>query len=149
MVSEVKNERNFSELLGSCYRPSHKMTSSNSNSTSRRTSLFRPCIDIHSGLVKQIVGSSLKDSASEELLTNFVATHPPSYYSNLYKNANLTGAHVIKLGGGEKNDEAAKQALKEWKNGLQVGGGMNEENAKSWLDHGADKVSIHGQLLLN
>jgi len=113
------------------------MTSSSSN----RTSLFRPCIDIHSGLVKQIVGSSLKDTATEELLTNFVATHPPSYYSNLYKQAGLTGAHVIKLGGGELNDEAAKTALNEWKDGLQVGGGMNADNARQWLENGASKVS--------
>jgi phosphoribosylformimino-5-aminoimidazole carboxamide ribotide isomerase len=56
----------------------------------------------------------------------------------LYKDNSLAGAHVIMLGPG--NDVAAKEALREWPNGLQVGGGINDKNAKEWLDAGAEKV---------
>ena len=76
-----------------------------------RFTLFRPCIDLHEGKVKQIVGGTL-DSASDALKTNFVATHPPKYYAELYKDHKLEGGHVIMLGKG--NTEAAREALAAW-----------------------------------
>ncbi|CAG8818013.1 5210_t:CDS:2, partial [Gigaspora margarita] len=105
-------------------------------------SQFRPCIDLHNGQVKQIVGGSLNEDNPHELLTNFV--EKPSYYAELYKRHNLTGAHVIKLGPG--NDEAAREALRAWPGGLQIGGGITLDNAREWIDAGADKVIITSYL---
>lgn len=99
--------------------------------------LFRPCIDLHDGVVKQIVGGTLTDEGAK---TNFVAQHAPSYYAQLYKKDNLTGGHVIKLGPG--NDDAARDALAAWRGGLQIGGGITVENAAEWLDAGAAKVIV-------
>lgn len=101
---------------------------------------FRPCIDLHSGSVKQIVGGTLSTTSSTSLKTNFVSTHPASYYANLYRENNLEGAHVIMLGPG--NEEAAREALKAWPGGLQVGGGIGEANAREWVDAGASKVCV-------
>lgn len=101
--------------------------------------LFRPCIDLHNGKVKQIVGSSLSDRG-EGLATNFESSLGASYYADLYKNDNLIGGHVIKLGPG--NDIAAKEALETWPGGLQIGGGINSDNAKSYLDMGASHVIV-------
>jgi phosphoribosylformimino-5-aminoimidazole carboxamide ribotide isomerase len=100
---------------------------------------FRPCIDLHAGQVKQIVGGTL-DSSSAALQTNHVSQHPSEYFARLYRDNELEGAHVIMLGGG--NDVAAKQALQAWPGGLQVGGGINDKNAKEWIDAGAEKVYI-------
>jgi len=97
---------------------------------------FRPCIDLHNGQVKQIVGSSLQD----ELVTNFVAERPASWFAELYKADGLDGGHVIQLGAG--NTEAAGEALAAWPEGLQIGGGVNETNAKSWIDQGASAVIV-------
>ncbi|CAI2191100.1 5880_t:CDS:2, partial [Funneliformis geosporum] len=99
---------------------------------------FRPCIDLHNGQVKQIVGGSLNESSPSELKTNFVSSEKPSYYANLYKLHNLTGAHVIKLGPG--NEEAAKECLTTWPGGLQIGGGITLDNAEAWLNAGAEKI---------
>ncbi|TQS31547.1 hypothetical protein Golomagni_08164 [Golovinomyces magnicellulatus] len=100
---------------------------------------FRPCIDLHAGAVKQIVGGTLSDTDST-LRTNFVATHSPSHFASLYREHNLTGGHVIKLG--PRNDEAAASALAAWPQGLHVGGGITGENAQEWLDKGAEKVIV-------
>lgn len=102
-------------------------------------SLFRPCIDLHDGKVKQIVGSTLSGDGSAPA-TNFVSEHDSAWYAELYRGDNLTGGHVIKLGGG--NDEAAKQALAAWPGGLQVGGGINLDNARDWLDAGAAQLIV-------
>ncbi|KNC83452.1 1-(5-phosphoribosyl)-5-[(5-phosphoribosylamino)methylideneamino] imidazole-4-carboxamide isomerase [Sphaeroforma arctica JP610] len=102
-------------------------------------SLFRPCIDLHGGQVKQIVGGTLTTN-DNTLATNFVASEGPAYYASLYKADALTGAHVIMLGPG--NEDAAREALKAWPNGLQVGGGINAQNAQKWLDAGAEKLII-------
>jgi phosphoribosylformimino-5-aminoimidazole carboxamide ribotide isomerase len=99
---------------------------------------FRPCIDLHAGQVKQIVGGTL-DSATSELKTNYVSKHSAGYYAELYRDNGLEGAHVIMLGPG--NEEAAREALAAWPNHLQVGGGINAQNAALWIERGASKVS--------
>ncbi len=101
---------------------------------------FRPCIDIHSGTVKQIVGGSLNDGEPEDLKTNFASTRPSSYYASLYRKDGLRGGHVIKLGPG--NDAAAREALAAYPGGLQIGGGLDDRNAGTWLDAGAEKVIV-------
>ena len=118
---------------------------------------FRPCIDLHQGQVKQIVGSTLKDSSAsgessantrtaseqqqhQQLSTNFSTTKPASDYATLYQNDALTGGHVIMLGPG--NVEAATLALQAYPGGLQVGGGINETNCQEWIDKGASHVII-------
>lgn len=99
---------------------------------------FRPCIDLHAGQVKQIVGGTL-DSSTSELKTNYVSAHSAGYYAELYRDSSLEGAHVIMLGPG--NDEAARGALAAWPGHLQVGGGVSDENAALWIANGASKVS--------
>jgi phosphoribosylformimino-5-aminoimidazole carboxamide ribotide isomerase len=101
-------------------------------------SLFRPCIDLHDGKVKQIVGGTL--DANEKPETNFVSEKSPAYYAELYKQDNLTGGHIIRLGSG--NDEAARCALEAWKDNLQLGGGINSKNAAEWLEAGASQVIV-------
>lgn len=109
---------------------------------------FRPCIDLHNGTVKQIVGGSLRDG--HEPQTNFTAHHSPAWFAKTYATDQLTGGHIIKLGPG--NDTAAREALAAWPGGLQIGGGINAENAASWLQAGADKVIVtswlftHGEI---
>lgn len=100
---------------------------------------FRPCIDLHNGRVKQIVGGSLSKDG-QGLETNFESDLPAGYYANIYREDNLQGGHVIKLGGG--NDAAARQALAAYPGGLQVGGGINLENASEWLRAGASHVIV-------
>lgn len=109
---------------------------------------FRGCIDIHSGQVKQIVGGTL-DSKSLDLETNFVSTRPSSYYSSLYLSHGVEGCHVIKLGGGDLNDQVALELLQAWRGHLQIGGGINDTNAKYWIDQGASHVIITSWLFPN
>ncbi|KAI0322446.1 Phosphoribosylformimino-5-aminoimidazole carboxamide ribotide isomerase [Amylostereum chailletii] len=109
-----------------------------------RRSCFRPCIDLHDGQVKQIVGGTLSEHDPTLLKTNFVASDSPGDFAKLYRKHDLQGGHLIKLGPG--NDEAAKEALSAWPGGLQVGGGINPENATFWLDHGASKVIVTSYL---
>ena len=100
---------------------------------------FRPCIDLHDGRVKQIVGSTLDENGSN-LQINFASEQPASFYAELYKKDRLTGGHVIMLGPG--NEEAAKSALSAYPGGLQVGGGITCDNAAYWLDQGAEGVIV-------
>ena len=100
---------------------------------------FRPCIDLHDGRVKQIVGSSLSDSG-EGLKTNFETDRSPAWFAELYKKDGIKGGHVIMLGKG--NDKAAKAALAAYPGGLQVGGGINAENAREYIDAGASHVIV-------
>lgn len=72
---------------------------------------------------------------------------PPAFYAELYRTNGLTGGHIIKLG--PNNDVAAKEAVAAWQGGMQVGGGINEDNAKDWLDAGASKVSRSRAILLS
>ncbi len=101
--------------------------------------MFRPCIDLHEGKVKQIVGSTLTEGAAL-LRTNFVSAHSAGWYAELYRRDGLTGGHVILLGPG--NDEAAREALRAYPGGLQVGGGVNLENSSGWLEAGASHVIV-------
>ncbi len=101
---------------------------------------FRPCIDLHEGKVKQIVGSTLKDLEGVGPKENFVSERPPRYYARLFKEDGLRGGHVIMLGPG--NEDAAEEALRAWPGGLQIGGGINDENAALWLDKGAEAVIV-------
>ena len=107
---------------------------------------FRPCIDLHGGQVKQIVGSSLTDDA-RTVKTNFVSEHGPAYFAELYKRDGLTGGHVIMLGSG--NEAAALEALRAYPGGLQVGGGITAENAGYWLDAGASQVILTSYIFAN
>jgi phosphoribosylformimino-5-aminoimidazole carboxamide ribotide isomerase len=100
---------------------------------------FRPCIDLHEGQVKQIVGGTLSDSGAG-LRTNFVAAQPPQHFAARYRDDGLTGGHVIKLGPG--NDDAARAALAAWPGGLHLGGGITIDNACTWLDAGAGAVIV-------
>ncbi|MBI2938823.1 MAG: phosphoribosylformimino-5-aminoimidazole carboxamide ribotide isomerase [Chloroflexi bacterium] len=107
--------------------------------------LFRPCLDLHEGKVKQIVGGSLTDSGVG-LRTNFVAEHGPEHFVARYRADRLAGGHVIKLGPG--NDPAARAALAAWPGGLHLGGGVDLDNAATWLDAGASKVIVTSWLFV-
>ena len=100
---------------------------------------FRPCIDIHQGVVKQIVGSTLTDE-EDRPQTNFQAEKSAAWYASLYQKDNLTGGHVIQLGSG--NEAAATEALAAWPGGMQIGGGIHADNALLWLDRGASAVIV-------
>jgi phosphoribosylformimino-5-aminoimidazole carboxamide ribotide isomerase len=99
--------------------------------------MFRPCIDLHEGKVKQIVGGTLGDAG---LRTNFVSEKPARWFAELYKRDGLTGGHVIQLGSG--NESEARAALAAFPGGLQIGGGVNAQNARGWLDAGASHVIV-------
>jgi phosphoribosylformimino-5-aminoimidazole carboxamide ribotide isomerase len=101
--------------------------------------VFRPCIDLHEGKVKQLVGGTL-GASSEALRENFVSEKSSAEYAALYRRDGLLGGHVILLGPG--NEEAARAALAAYPGGLQVGGGVNLENASGWLDAGASHVIV-------
>jgi phosphoribosylformimino-5-aminoimidazole carboxamide ribotide isomerase len=101
--------------------------------------MFRPCIDLHDGKVKQIVGGSLSDSGVQ-LKTNFVSERPASWFAELYRRDQLSGGHVIMLGPG--NEAAAREALRAYPGGLHVGGGIQLSNAQSYLDEGASHVIV-------
>jgi phosphoribosylformimino-5-aminoimidazole carboxamide ribotide isomerase len=100
--------------------------------------VFRPCIDLHEGKVKQIVGGTLGSESG--LKSNFVSERPAAWFAALYKRDRLAGGHVIMLGPG--NESEARSALQTYPNGLQVGGGITGENAKAWLDAGASHVIV-------
>jgi phosphoribosylformimino-5-aminoimidazole carboxamide ribotide isomerase len=101
--------------------------------------MFRPCIDLHEGKVKQIVGGSLTGDPGA-LRTNFVSERPSRWYAELYRRDQLRGGHVIMLGPG--NEAAARAALAAFPGGLQIGGGISIDNAQSFLDAGASHVIV-------
>lgn len=104
---------------------------------------FRPCIDLHEGKVKQIVGGSLRDEGPGPK-ENFVSEQPPEWFAEKFRKDSLSGGHVIMLGKG--NEEAAQSALGAWPGGLQLGGGVRAENARHWLDAGASHVIVTSAL---
>ena len=101
---------------------------------------FRPCIDLHQGVVKQIVGATLSGDDENRLETNFRAEKPAAWFARQYRQDGLDGGHVIQLGPG--NAAAARAALAAWPGGMQIGGGIHIDNAADWLDAGADKVIV-------
>lgn len=101
--------------------------------------MFRPCIDLHDGVVKQIVGGTLTDDLGG-LRTNFTANQDAAWFADLYRRDGLKGGHVIQLGAG--NREAAIRALTAYPGGLQVGGGITPDNAMEFLEAGASHVIV-------
>ena len=107
---------------------------------------FRPCIDIHNGKVKQIVGGSLKD-AGNMAQENFVSEQDAAFYAHMYKETNICGGHIILLNAKdseyyEATKEQALMALAAYPGGLQVGGGITATNAREFLDAGASHVIV-------
>ncbi|UQZ84297.1 1-(5-phosphoribosyl)-5-[(5-phosphoribosylamino)methylideneamino] imidazole-4-carboxamide isomerase [Paenibacillus konkukensis] len=100
---------------------------------------FRPCIDLHQGKVKQIVGETL-NTGNLGVVENFVSEHDSSHYAAMFRRDGLRGGHVIMLGGG--NEEAAVRALSAYEGGLQIGGGITADNADFYLEQGASHVIV-------
>lgn len=100
---------------------------------------FRPCIDLHGGRVKQIVGGTLTDSGAG-LRTNFVSELDSADFAARYRRDGLAGGHIIQLGPG--NEAAARRALAAWPGGMQLGGGVTAQNAGLWLAAGASHVIV-------
>ena len=114
---------------------------------------LRPCIDIHNGQVKQIVGGTLTDK-NNHAQENFVSEYDGAFYGNLYKKYGLNGGHIILLNpvGTEFYDLDCKQAfsaLKAFEGGLQVGGGITPDNAENFLDKGASHVIVTSYVFKN
>src|SRR5436309_1186032 len=101
--------------------------------------MFRPCIDLHEGKVKQIVGGTMNDDASK-VRANFVSERSSAWFAELYRLDGLTGGHVIMLGAG--HESAGRAALRAYPGGMQIGGGINPSNAVGFLDDGATHVII-------
>ncbi len=111
---------------------------------------FRPCIDIHNGKVKQIVGSSLRD-ADDSAIENYVSEKSAAYYAQLYRDNNLRGGHIILLNAKdspyyEATREEAFNALNAYPGGMQVGGGIHAGNAKEYIDAGASHIIVTSYL---
>ena len=114
---------------------------------------FRPCIDIHNGKVKQIVGGSLRDEGSAAA-ENFVAEQDAAFFAGLYRDAGLRGGHIILLNPvGSEDYEATKRqalsALSAYPGGMQIGGGITEENAEEFLEAGASHVIVTSYVFQN
>ena len=107
---------------------------------------FRPCIDIHNGKIKQIVGGSLLDQG-DFATENFVSEKDGTFYGKLYKENHLNGGHIIMLNARdskyyEEDKVQALKALKAFEGGLQIGGGITDENAKEFIESGASHVIV-------
>ncbi len=107
---------------------------------------FRPCIDIHNGAVKQIVGGSLKDE-KDTAKENFVSELKADFYADMYRRSNIKGGHIIILNPMsspyyDEDVEQAKLALRAYPQGLQIGGGITADNAKKFIDMGASHVIV-------
>lgn len=107
---------------------------------------FRPCIDIHNGKVKQLVGGSLKDEGNQAK-ENFVSEKNAAEFAKLYKKDGLTGGHIILLNAKDSEYFAATkqqaiEALKAYPGGMQIGGGVNDTNAAEWIKAGASHVIV-------
>ena len=114
---------------------------------------FRPCIDSHNGKVKQIVGGSLKDQ-DNQAVTNFASEYEADYYAKMYQKDGLVGGHIILLNPvtSEYYDATKRQAMKAlqaYPQGMQIGGGINAENAKEYLDAGASHVIVTSYVFQN
>ncbi|MFP3156047.1 phosphoribosylformimino-5-aminoimidazole carboxamide ribotide isomerase [Lachnospiraceae bacterium ZAX-1] len=107
---------------------------------------FRPCIDIHNGKVKQIVGGSLRDT-KQEAVENFVSEQDAAFYANFYKKDGIRNGHIILLNPPlspyyEATKQQAFLALSAYPDGMQIGGGITALNAKSFLEAGASHVIV-------
>ena len=118
--------------------------------------MFRPCIDIHDGAVKQIVGGTLTDNSTQaaaekdgDAQTNFISTKSAEFYGNLYKSQNLHGGHVIMLGRSKATEEQGLAALRAYPKGMQIGGGINSSNAQMYLEAGASHVIVTSYVFRN
>ncbi len=114
---------------------------------------FRPCIDIHNGSVKQIVGASLQDKGNHAK-ENFVSTQNAAYFATLYREVEVKGGHIILLNSKdsefyEKTKNQALEALKAYPQGLQVGGGITPDNAAGFLEAGASHVIVTSYVFAN
>ncbi len=114
---------------------------------------FRPCIDIHNGAVKQIVGGSLKDIGNQAQ-ENFVSKMDAAFYARLYQKFGLKGGHIILLNNKdseyfEATKKQAIEALKAYPGGLMIGGGIQADNAKEYLDAGASHVIVTSYVFKN
>ncbi|KAL4339060.1 1-(5-phosphoribosyl)-5-[(5-phosphoribosylamino)methylideneamino] imidazole-4-carboxamide isomerase, chloroplastic isoform X3 [Arachis duranensis] len=131
-------------------QPSRSATSTFSNSIQCAVR-FRPCIDIHKGKVKQIVGSTLQDLKGDgsNPVTNFESDKSAAEYAILYKQDGLTGGHAIMLGADPLSKAAALEALHAYPGGLQVGGGINSDNCLSYIEEGASHVIVTSYVFNN
>ena len=114
---------------------------------------FRPCIDIHNGQVKQIVGGSLTD-VGDQARENFVSKQDAAFFAKLYEKHGLKGGHIILLNGKdspyyEATKTQAMLALKSYPKGMQIGGGINDENAYEFLEMGAQKIIVTSYVFKN
>lgn len=108
--------------------------------------MFRPCIDLHHGLVKQVVGATVT-SDDADLETNFTSDRDAAHFAAMFRADGLVGGHVIRLGPG--NDEAATGALHAYPGGLQLGGAIDAANAIGWLEAGASHVIVTSWLFVD
>ena len=107
---------------------------------------FRPCIDIHNGQVKQIIGGSLKDE-DNQAKENYTSNKSAAWFANLYKKDNLKGGHIILLNSKDSEFfQATKRqgiaALQSYPGGLQIGGGITADNAREYIEAGASHVIV-------
>lgn len=107
---------------------------------------FRPCIDIHNGKVKQIVGGSLRDDG-DRAEENFASDQDAVYFARMYREDGLRGGHIILLNPvtSEYYSETKRQAMEAlgaYPGGMQIGGGITAENAKEYIDAGASHVIV-------
>lgn len=114
---------------------------------------FRPCIDIHNGKVKQIVGGSLQDKG-DQAQENYVAEQDAPFFARLYQSRGIRGGHIILLNPAtspyyEATRQQAIEALKAYPGGMQIGGGIREDNAESFLDAGASHVIVTSYVFKN
>ncbi|KAM0977818.1 hypothetical protein ACFX13_014128 [Malus domestica] len=150
------HRRPSSSIFGAANCKSFTARPSMASSFTRRLSIrcavrFRPCIDIHKGKVKQIVGSTLSDLKDDGsvLVTNFVSDKSAAEYAKMYKEDGLTGGHVIMLGADPLSRAAAIEALHAYPGGLQVGGGINSENSLNYIEEGASHVIVTSYVFNN
>lgn len=133
----------------SCYYGKNILKEKRENKKMR----FRPCIDIHNGAVKQIVGGSLSDRG-DMAETNFTAEQDAAWYAKLYKKDGLMGGHVILLNPPasdyyKETKSQALRALAAYPGGLQIGGGITAENAAEYLEAGASHVIVTSYVFQN
>ncbi len=114
---------------------------------------FRPCIDIHNGSVKQIVGGSIT-GRDDKVIENFVSGQDAAFYANMYKEMGISGGHIVILNDinspyYDLTKEQALLALEAYKGGMQVGGSIDPKNALGYLEAGASHVIVTSYVFHN